>query len=111
MRSSWRRRDLAGLGALLAMLLLSGPGVEIVRADGPPTSAAPAGPVCSAAAPAFDDAQLRELERRLEELRARAPGGEPATALNTRGYGYAVGPEADLDAIRRDLTRIQREAR
>ena len=112
MRPSWKIGNLAGTGALVATLLLSGPGVSVVRAqEGQLVSAVPAGPVCSADAPVLDEAQLGELERRLQQLRAKPPSGEPVVVLNTRGYGYAPTGQADLESIRHELMRIQREAR
>ena len=112
MRPSWNAGNLAGVGALVATLLLSGPGVSVVRAqEGPLVSAAPSGPVCSANAPLLDSAQQGELERRLEQLRAKVPSGEPVVVLNTRGYGYDAESRADLASIRNELIRIQREAK
>jgi hypothetical protein len=96
--------------ALVATLLMSGPGVTVVRAEGPLASSLPPAPVCSADGPAPESAQLDALSQRLQELRSRAAKGEPVVVLNTRGYGYGVAPGSDLDSIRRELIRVQREA-
>lgn len=98
--------EIAGVLALGATLLLSGPGVTVVRAEEPLVSALPPGPACSAAPEGGVD--LGVLDRQLERLRAEAPADSPSLALNTRGYGYNPGDA--LDHVREDLLRVEREA-
>ena len=99
--------EIAGALALGATLLLSGPGVTVVRAEEPLVSALPSGPACSAA-PEGGGVDLEALDRMLEKLRAEAPADQPTLVLNTRGYGYHPGDA--LDRVRQDLLRAQRDA-
>lgn len=111
MRLSWGAAwNASGALALVTTLLLSGPGVTIVRAQETAlASPAPPAPVCSVDAPA--DAELDARGRRVLRMRTKPAPAEPVVVLNTRGYGYGPAPEGDLESIRRELSRVQREAR
>jgi hypothetical protein len=100
--------EIAGVLALGATLLLSGPGVTVVRAEESLVSEAPPGPACSAA-PEGAGVDLEALSRQLEKLRAEAPADSPSLVLNTRGYGYNPGDA--LERVRQDLLRVERDAR
>lgn len=100
--------EIAGALALGATLLLSGPGVTVVRAEEPLASALPPGPTCSAA-PQGGGVDAEALDRMLEKMRAEAPADPPALVLNTRGYGYNPGDA--LDRVRQDLLRALRDSR
>ncbi len=99
--------EIAGMLALAAALILSGPGVKVVRAQEPLVSAAPSAPSCSAD-PEAGGIDLEALKQQLRLREQEAPG-EPVIVLNTRGYGYAPG--AGLEQIRDELRRVQRESR
>jgi hypothetical protein len=103
-----------GYTALLVTLLLSSPGVRVVRADESRVSIQPVaseGPVCSPQQPADD----RELARAFDSLRqgveprATAPDPNPPVALNNAGYSYGRPPEAALAVIRAQLELVLRE--
>ena len=119
MRPSLDHRTVCGTLALAATLLLSSPGVQVVRADdGAPLSSSHAtplpndGPTCSAGAP--DDAAPAQLAAMMERARLEAlAAAESQTAeeaeahgvvLNNRGYNYGPAPTPNpalLDAERR----------
>jgi hypothetical protein len=106
--------NVIGYTALLVTLLMSSPGVRVVRADESLSSSARAvseGPMCSAGQP-IDD---RELATVFETLRqdlarqAQAPNSNLPIALNNRGYGYGPPSEAALLAIRDQIGMVLRE--
>ncbi len=100
--------EIAGMLALAATLLLSGPGVRAVRAQESLVSAAPPAPSCSAD-PDAGGIELVALNQQLRRLREQAAPAEPAIVLNTRGYGYTPGD--GLEKIRDELMRVERETR
>lgn len=103
--------SLAGAMALVVIVSLSGPGVKLVHAEEPLAAPAPPAPVCSADPAAPDPIPLDEaLIQHLQRLRSKAPADQRVVVLDTRGYGYDV-TGTDLESIRRELMRIQRETR
>ncbi len=98
MKPSIGLRDLLGGVALVAMLILSSPGVTIVHAEEEQASrvATPPGPVCEAGAEAGYNAR-RSYSADISGLVAMqaARGGSGVVPLETGGYGYGEEPAAD----------------
>lgn len=88
----------AAVLAAAALLLLSGPGVKLVRADDALTSSEPAAAACEAP-PAAPDAAA--------EPRHPAPGRHEVIPLNNQGYNYGPYQERDLKAVKRALQELQ----
>ena len=80
MRTSRSAAQWAGALALLASLLLSGPGVRAVRAQ---EAAAPA-PLCSVEASAVTASEFDAEGRQVVQLRAKPEPAEDVVVLNTR---------------------------
>lgn len=104
-----RRLVSAGGGTLLfaAALALSLPGVEAVRAEGPPADA----PMCRADQPAVTESSLARLAQAVRMQAAAESEAEAAAEgtrfvnLNTRGYNYDTG------TVGMDAALVLREAR
>jgi hypothetical protein len=104
---------IAGWAAMVAALLLSGPGVTLVRAQeaAPESALESQEPVCRAPS-ATSAAQLEQVARQLRRLSVEGEvPREGVVALNNRGYNHASDPEARLRAIERELSRILQEQR
>ena len=93
MRALTLAKNAVGCVAVAAMLVLSFPGVEVVRAGEPHAEEA----VCSEG-PRVADSSLRALDREIAlELQRPRPlpqrvGAEEIVVLNGRGYNYANPP-------------------
>ena len=93
MRALTLAKNAVGCVAVAAMLVLSFPGVEVVRAGEPHAEEA----VCSEG-PRVADSPLRALDREIAlELQRPRPlpqrvGAEEIVVLNGRGYNYANQP-------------------
>jgi hypothetical protein len=114
MRSSLDFKTMGGILALLATLLLAGPGVKAVRAEDRRAPVASSdGPQCNPGGPEAQAVQAGSATQQLQakvaaQIAAQAPPGEGApVVLNTRGYNYHVG--SDLDRISGDLERLNLE--
>ncbi len=97
-------KTLSGVGLVAAAMVLSLPGIQVVRAEEAVADASAPGPMCSVedADRAREFTAMKEIEARLAELRAEqerewaekgwgpkeaAEAGE-AVVLNGRGYNY-----------------------
>lgn len=109
MRRSLHPRTIGGWLCLLAMLVLSSPGVKVVRADDALVSERAPGPVCAApsAVPPGGDVEALLERWRMALVTEAARSGEPdpdaPVALNNRGYNDGPSP------VERALREIQRQ--
>ena len=100
----WQRavgaaRTALGMGAVVACLALSLPGVEVARADDG------AAAQCSVPDPAARRAAVQRAAQRIRkdmDLAANAEGAQ-FVPLNTTGMNYRPGPGSELRAIGREM--------
>ena len=109
MRLSLDPITMGGWLCLVAMLVLSSPGVKVVRADAPTA----AGPVCRASG--AQGVPRRDVSAILKRRRAAAPAKaaeqpdsnrEIPIALNNRGYNYDPAGSSNIGSL---LQKIERE--
>lgn len=96
-------RAFSGAVLFVAALLLSLPGVRVVRADAPATPAEADAPMCRAAGGPSASLQVQRIRALLA---ARAQGEADASdfvPLTTTGHGYRAANRVDLQAIEREL--------
>jgi len=120
MRPQLKARTIAGFLSLAATLLLSSPGVKLVRAedaDTPPvpaaaeglSSAAAEGPSCRADAPPAAPAVAELIAQARQQAASRvSSSSEDFVVLNNRGYNYGPPPAIEsglLEAGRRPLQK------
>jgi hypothetical protein len=98
--------QVGGAAALVAMLLLSGPGVRLVHADEMTSGQVPA-PVCEAGEEP-DPAALQSALARLAQQEPRADAPE-VIVLDNSGYNYETRAQGDVDALVGDLMRVRTE--
>jgi hypothetical protein len=114
MRPALDAWNVIGYAALLVTLLLSSPGVSVVRADESATSTLTSvveGPTCEARQP-IDDPELARVWSALREeaaLQGEDPDPNVPIALNNRGYGYGPSSASSLDQIRAELEMVIRQ--
>lgn len=103
---------IAGLLSLAGALLLTSPGVKLVRAedtDPPPAPAAASGPSCREGAPTAAPEVAALIARLREQVAAEASSSrEDFVVLNNRGYNYGPPPSPEsglLEAERRSLQK------
>jgi hypothetical protein len=100
-------RASSGAALFVLALLLSLPGVRVVRAEAPPAQSEADAPMCRAASGPSASLQLQRMRA---QLAARAQEGSDASdfvSLRTTGHGYRAVNRADLQPIEREL-RISR---
>jgi hypothetical protein len=108
MKASIDPRAIPGWLAVAALLLLTSPGVRLVRADADVlVSEVPAGPSCSGRSSASIEADLaryiQEARRAAETDPAKA--GDDVVVLNGRGYNYGPAPTPSLHGVLLDASR------
>jgi len=114
MRPSLDGWNVIGYAALLVTLLLSSPGVTVVRADESAASTLTSvveGPTCEARQP-IDDPELVRVWSALREeaaLQGEDPDPNVPIALNNRGYGYGPASAPALATIRAQLEMALRQ--
>lgn len=115
MRKSLDFGSIVGILALLATFVLALPGVKAVSAEdvqAPLVSGD--GPQCNPVAPEAEVAQgaasMQQLQARLAaQIAAQGgPGADAPVVLNTRGYNYASGSDADRIAAEVERLRSER---
>ena len=89
-------RSVCAIALATAMLALSTPGVDVVRAEEAAGEPVAAGQTCDAAKPSRPDVTTQLL---LQELRraqaATAPSADEPIVLNNRGFNYGPPPAID----------------
>ena len=122
MRAGSAAKTLAGVLALVGMLVLSSPGVRVARAgDGDAASSAISSDVSSGDAGVcrVGDKPKPWVNRAAvsahiaERLRAEMQSsGEPPVPLNGRGYNYRIArdPQRELEIIEAEASRQQEQA-
>jgi hypothetical protein len=105
--------SILGILALLAAFVLALPGVKAVRAeDGPAPFASDDGPQCNPMAPeaevARGAASMQQLQAWMAAQSAAQGGPGAPVVLNTRGYNYASGSDADRIAAEAERLRSAR---
>jgi hypothetical protein len=112
MRPRPRLRTIAGFLSLAGTLLLTSPGVKLVRAEDagpPPAPATASGPSCRVDAPTASPEVAALIARLREQAAAQANSSrEDFVVLNNRGYNYGPPPSLEsglLEAKRRSLQK------
>lgn len=114
MRPSIDAWTITGYAALLATLILCGPGVRSTRAEDLALPVVPienGGPICSASDPIDESRQIAELMRELQaaaEARAAA-GAEIPAVLDGRGYNYGPASDDFHAVVLQQIDQIRRE--
>lgn len=98
-----KARTAAGFLSLAATLLLSSPGVKLVRAedaDPPPAPAAAEGPTCRADAPPTAAGVAELIARARQQATTQAnSSNEDFVVLNNRGYNYGPPPSIESGLV------------
>ena len=101
-------RTLTGTLAVAASLALLSPGIDVVRAELEQDAAAVDAPACSAAEPAVDLADFRQMLAEAQiQVATEPPADGEAVVLNNRGYNYGPPPIPDPTRVLEEARRSQ----
>jgi hypothetical protein len=105
-------RTIAGFLSLAGTLLLTSPGVKLVRAedaDPPPAPAAAQGPSCREDAPPASPG-IAALKARLRQQAASQANSsdEDVVVLNNRGYNYGPPPGLEPGLLELERRRLEK---
>jgi hypothetical protein len=111
MRPRPRARAIAGFLSLAGTLLLTSPGVKLVRAedaDPPPAPPAAPGPSCREDAPSASAGIAALMARLRQQAAAQADSSsEDFVVLNNRGYNYGPPPSPESGLLEVERRRLQ----
>jgi hypothetical protein len=96
-------RAFSGAVLFVAALLLSLPGVRVVRADAPAASAEADAPMCRASGGPSASLQVQRMRALLAARAQGDAGASDLVPLSTRGHGYRGANRVDLQAVEREL--------
>ena len=112
MRPRPRLRTIVGLLSLAGTLLLTSPGVKLVRAEEaapPPAPAAAQGPSCRADKPPSSPGIAALTAKLRQQAAAQAnSSSEDVVVLNNRGYNYGPPPSLEQGLLEAERSQLEK---